>query len=450
MLNTLLTRVPRLCVFSILLSCFQQSDLYGHFLFIRIGEHAEAGRAAEVFFSERAEAGDPRFIGKVSSTQLWMQHEPGKFVPLKSHLGADRLRAYLPADSAVSVTGYCEYGVLEREVSFLLRYFPKAISGPIAGLSTMKANDKSTLEIMPTVSSDSISLVLLDHGIPVPEVIFTTVDDSLNNEELKANREGRVTWKPARPGQYCVYAKVVRQEAGELAGKKYREIREFPTLAFQWPLERTDGDTQAIELFEKAISSRASWLDFPGFSAQIDGEYDGRSFSGTVQIAKDGAVELKIDQPVAEDWVTEQLKSLVMHRMESSRRSPPVLRFADQDLHNPLGRLLTFVGGRFASSYRVKDDQLKVVNRNLGSENMTITVLENEKTLEGKYLPHLYNVQYWDAADGGLLRTETLENRWARTDKFDLPAMNTLLTSSASGLSVRSFRLTNHKLRSAE
>ena len=242
----------------------------------------------------------------------------------------------------------------------------------------------------------------------------------------------------------------MRQESGELAGKRYREIREFPTLAFRWPLERTDGDVQAIELFEKAIASRASWLNFPGFSAKIDGEYDGRSFSGTVQVGKDGAVELKIDQTVAEDWVTEQLKSLVMHRMESSKRTTPVLRFADQDVHNPLGRLLTFVGGRFASSYRVKDDQLKVVNRNLGSENMTITVLENEKTPEGKYLPHLYNVQYWDAAEGNLLRTETFENRWARTGKFDLPALNTLLTSSASGLSVRSFRVTNHQLPPAE
>ena len=449
MLKFSLSRV-QLYAFCLIVFGLQQADLFGHFLFIRIGEHAEAGRAVEVFFSEKAEAGDPRFIGKVSNTQLWVQQEPGKFVALKSHLGADRLRAYLPTGRAISVTGYCEYGILEREVPFLLRYYPKAISGSIADINALKANDKLTLEIVPTVSSDSVSLVLLDHGKSVPEVVFTTVDDSLNNEELKANSEGRVTWKPTGPGHYCVYAKVVRQESGELAGKRYREIREFPTLAFRWPLERTDGDVQAIELFEKAIASRASWLNFPGFSAKIDGEYDGRSFSGTVQVGKDGAVELKIDQTVAEDWVTEQLKSLVMHRMESSKRTTPVLRFADQDVHNPLGRLLTFVGGRFASSYRVKDDQLKVVNRNLGSENMTITVLENEKTPEGKYLPHLYNVQYWDAAEGNLLRTETFENRWARTGKFDLPALNTLLTSSASGLSVRSFRVTNHQLPPAE
>jgi len=436
-------------VFAALFFGLQSTDAFAHFLFIRIGDHAEAGRSVDVFFSERAEAGDPRFIGKVAGTQLWMQHEPGKFVRLKTHQGTDRIRANLNADGAVSVTGFCEYGVIERDAAFLLRYYPKAISGPIAELNQLKANDKATLEITATVSPESITLVLLDGGKPVPHAVFTTVDDSLNNEELKGDNEGRVLWKPSSPGHYCVYAKVVRKEAGEQGGKKYTEIREFATLAFQWPLGRTDGDKAAVELFEKAIASRANWHEFPGFSAQIEGDVDGRPFSGTVRVEKEGAVELKIDQDVAASWVKDQIGSIVLHRMAPSRRSTPVLRFADQDVKNPLGRLLTFVGGRFASSYRVKDDQLKVVNRNLGSENMTITILENEKTAEGKYLPHLYTVQYWDAAEGNLLRTETFENLWQRVGQFDLPAANTVITSSASGLSVQSFKLSKHELLKA-
>src|SRR5215475_9987828 len=107
---------------------FYQAELSAHFLFIRIGDHAEAGRTVEVFFSERAAAGDPRFIDKVSGTELWMQHEPGKFSLLKPQKGTDRLRAYLPAEGAASVTGSSEDAVLQREVPFLLWYYPKAIS----------------------------------------------------------------------------------------------------------------------------------------------------------------------------------------------------------------------------------------------------------------------------------------------------------------------------------
>ncbi|WP_010584827.1 DUF3386 family protein [Schlesneria paludicola] len=426
------------------LTCFlQQSELMAHFLFIRVGEHAEAGRAAEVFFSERAAAGDPRFVEKVAGTKLLMQQKPGEFVSLSTQRGADRLRAVLPSTGAVSITGLCEYGVLKREVPFLIRYYPKAISGSISELNEFKPNPDSDLEIMATAGPQSITLVLLDRGKPVPDAVFTTVDDDLVNEELKADGDGKVTWAPSKPGSYCVYTKVVRKEAGERNGQTFSEIREFPTLYFAWPLERPTGDREAGELFSQAIAKRARWRDFPGFTATIAGHYDDRPFSGTVEIEKSGAVKLKIDQEVAATWVEEQLHSIVIHRMDSPSSAAPILRFADQDTENPLGRLLTFVGGQSASSYRVKDGQLKVVNRRQGTENMTITVLENAETPEGKFLPRLYNVQYWDASSGALLRTESFENRWKRIGAFDLPVLNSVLISSAAGLAVRRFELTN-------
>src|SRR3954471_10404324 len=94
-----------------------------HFLFVRILPPAEAGRAAEVYFSELAEAGDPRFIDKIAHTRLWLQAEPGRFQPLQVHQATDRLRAFLPASGSVAVVGVCEYGVLARKTgSFLLRH----------------------------------------------------------------------------------------------------------------------------------------------------------------------------------------------------------------------------------------------------------------------------------------------------------------------------------------
>src|SRR3954451_13497740 len=87
-----------------------------HFLFIRIEPMAEGGRWAEVYFSEQAEAGDPKFVDKIASTQLWLQSasDPGQFRPLTIHRSADRLRAALPSSGSVAVVGACEYGVLAR------------------------------------------------------------------------------------------------------------------------------------------------------------------------------------------------------------------------------------------------------------------------------------------------------------------------------------------------
>ena len=124
----------------------------------------------------------------------------------------------------------------------------------------------------------------------------------------------------------------------------------------------------------------------------------------------------------ARDWVRDQLHSMVIHRVPSSGiRSTPVLNFADTDTENPLGRLLTFHGGRFASTYRIRDDEIIVVNRNLGRENMSLQMLESERNADGKVLPRAYLVQYRDAETGSISRVETFRNRWQRVGAFDLP-----------------------------
>ncbi len=94
----------------------------------------------------------------------------------------------------------------------------------------------------------------------------------------------------------------------------------------------------------------------------------------------------------------------------------------------------------------MKDKQLATVNRVIGGQNMTITVLDNHENAEGKFLPHLYTVQYWDEATGQPLRTETVEDRWTRVGQWDLPKRHTVTAASADGYEVRTFRLSGHEL----
>src|SRR5438309_8505559 len=83
-----------------------------HFLFIRLRPAAEGGRHAEVYFSDQADAGDPRFIDKIAHTKLWLQTKPGAFEPLSVHKTPDRLRALVPTSGSIAVVGECTYGVL--------------------------------------------------------------------------------------------------------------------------------------------------------------------------------------------------------------------------------------------------------------------------------------------------------------------------------------------------
>src|SRR5262249_37819099 len=301
---------------------------------------------------------------------------------------------------------------------------------------------------------DGLHFVVLRHGKPIPQAELVTVDAKLSNVKLTADKEGRATWKPPAPGTYSVYTSLRTKEAGKVDDKPYEEIRDFATISFTWPLERKDPDPGAVALFEDALEARAMWKDFPGFRAAISGNLDGRPFEGTITIDAKGKVEFSDSDPSAEEsvapWVQDQLESIVLHRLaapaKGEPRPKPVLRFGDTRDDHPLGRLLIFDGGRFASSYRVKDKQILVVNRHVGKENRTITVLDNDRNTEGLFLPRSYTVQYWDAATGDLKRTDTVQERWQRIERWDLPARRTAAQATATGLSVRSFTLTKHEL----
>ena len=357
-----------------------------HFLFIRIMPPAEAGRYAEVYFSDQADAGDPRFIDKIANTRLWLQTNPGKFEPLAVNKAPDRLRALLPTSGSLSVIGECTCGVLARpkKTPFLLRHYPKAVAGRPEELRALQRKPEIPFEIEIREAGEGLEFVALRSGKPIPDAKFFSVAVDLKGHTFTANAQGVATWKPGTPGHYAVYTSQTLKEAGTHQGEKYEEIREFTTLAFAWPLQPQGADSQAVKLFQEAIAARASWQNFPGFSAEIKANADGRAWKGSATISAKGVVELSMEDEIVAPWVKEQLESMVLHRIGRSSGKPPILRFADDDRDHPLGRLLIFDGGKFASSYRVKDKQILVVNRHIGAENMTITVLDNDRNAEQK------------------------------------------------------------------
>jgi hypothetical protein len=450
----------RLCL-AFLLSLACADAARAHFLFIRLRPPAEAGRYAEVYFSDQADAGDPRFIDKIAHTKLWLQTKPGAFEPLAVHKTPDRLRAFVPSSGALSVIGECTYGVLggPKGTPFLLRHYPKAVAGPANEIRALQPKAEIPFEISVRANGEGLEFIALRNGKPIPNAAFISVAADLKNDKFIANADGIASWKPPAAGLYAVYTSQTLKEAGTYQNEKYEEIREFTTLAFAWPLQTkaaragsvSDGaDPKAVQLFQEAIAARASWRDFPGFSAEVKALVDGRAWKGAATISAKGDVDLDKEDDVAAPWVKDQLESLVMHRLARTQEKSPILRFADDDLDHPLGRLLTFEGGKFASSYRVKHRQIMVVNRSLGKLNMTITILENELNAEKMFLPRSYSVHYWDSQKGNLQRSEMIQNRWTRLASWDLPTQLTVITSSAAGVSVKTMKLSQHRLLNAD
>jgi hypothetical protein len=149
----------------------------------------------------------------------------------------------------MAVVGQCEYGVLARpnQTPFLLRYYPKAVAGLPDELNRLTPRREISFEIQPTFENDGqnskktgstrVRLVALRDGKPIKNAAFTAVDSSLNEQTVKAGPDGVAIWTPPAPGRYSVYTREDLKQPGTLAAKKYDEIREFATLALDWPLQ---------------------------------------------------------------------------------------------------------------------------------------------------------------------------------------------------------------------
>ena len=93
MRQTAVGRIRGLAIGTLIAALFAAGEARGHFLYIRVGPSAEAGRWADVYFSDRLEPGDPKFIARIAGTRLWVQARPGEFRELPVHAAGDRLRA---------------------------------------------------------------------------------------------------------------------------------------------------------------------------------------------------------------------------------------------------------------------------------------------------------------------------------------------------------------------
>lgn len=224
-------------------------------------------------------------------------------------------------------------------------------------------------------------------------------------------------------------------------------------------------DPAASKLLADARAARANWENFPGFSADVEVNFDGKMSQGKVQVDAGGKVTLEnLDKP-AQEWAKRMLGSLVAHRMDSSADRNTPCAFADQVTHHPLGRKILVLNDELHSSYRIRDRQIIEVNRQTGTSKFSITVLENRTNTEGKFLPISYVVNHWNLKTGQLTQNEAHYQTWTRVGRFDLPVIDRVVYAGAEetifnktppekraageGLMTKSLTLSNHKLLEA-
>ena len=201
-------------------------------------------------------------------------------------------------------------------------------------------------------------------------------------------------------------------------------------------------DPAATKLLADAIAARAVWKDFPGFTADLEVNADGKILKGKVQVDKKGKVEInfegkeddgsRLNQTFGKDTPKATLASVIGHRMpgDSDKKTPCM--FGDDNADHPQGRLVVALEDEMSSSFRIRDQQIMLVKRSfkskkpeasgapeLGCTGFTISVTENRVNEEKHYLPISYVVNTWVGKE--LFTSKTYHHSWVRVATFDLP-----------------------------
>lgn len=176
--------------------------------------------------------------------------------------------------------------------------------------------------------------------------------------------------------------------------------------------DSVSSDTRsASELLQAARANREVFTTgFPGFRSDLTVYLDGRRYRGTMEYRPPRTVDIDFPDSEVPEWVSDRVRSMVMHRVPSDSRSETAAGLGEADAH-PLGRQV-FLGDSYRSMYRIRDDQILVVNRTLGDERVVITVLETVTTESGRYLPKHVAVARYDKETG------QARESWAYTSEY--------------------------------
>jgi hypothetical protein len=200
-----------------------------HFVFI---VPAPGGATAAVVLSEELAPDEAVDIGKVGGAKLFVRDAAGKDSPVEHEAGKHALTAALPGSGPRVVYGSVTFGVRQRggDGPFLLVYHPKAFIGPVPAEGAA-LGAAVPAELVPAAAGGKVRFKLVAGGKPVPGAEVTVLKPDGSKVKVTTGADG-LTEAVEGAGRFGAWARHVEPKAGEFGGKKYAEVRHYPTLVF--------------------------------------------------------------------------------------------------------------------------------------------------------------------------------------------------------------------------
>jgi len=208
-------------------------------------------------------------------------------------------------------------------------------------------------------------------------------------------------------------------------------------------------DPKARAILEAAFQKTARWQpDFKGFQADLRINVNGQETKGTVTVKGPRDVSVVIDDADLQTWAQNQIGMIAVHRgprnfQESDGKYALTLGGDEQ---HPLGQRLLIHGDGMGSWYRVKDNRITQINRNMPHAAFTINVEESSVTQDQKNLTTKYTVFYFNPKDRSLQNVDSFTDTHIRVGNSDLPATRRIISFENGEVTVRTLTFENHQM----
>ena len=186
--------------------------------------------------------------------------------------------------------------------------------------------------------------------------------------------------------------------------------------------QRFADDPSAREYLKRTEDRDNLWNGFPGFLADISIYFEGKTYRGEVEVRPNRKVNLVIADEVR-GWAERTLQSIVY----SSTRKPFAERyqgvgivFGKDDL-SPFGQLVELSGDSYQTRFRIRDNEILVIERTTAEYRISIHMLHVERDEEDAKTRQSFVVYYYDKTDGSLQRSEAIQDEKVRVGRYVLP-----------------------------
>ncbi|WP_406697721.1 hypothetical protein V5E97_02555 [Singulisphaera sp. Ch08] len=208
-----------------------------HFVFLLPGP---APGEVRVVFNDQLQVDERIPSERLASTRLTIVSPQGGQSTLDWRKEEHHLSAILPEPRPALVGGVTHYGYARSRHTgnkpVLVKYYPKAVLGQVAEVTSLRLGDVARYEIVPVAAEGPLQLRVLRGSQPTAGVSFSVLTEQESPAQRgKTDKDGWISASFAKPGRYGVWVKVIEPTPGEWEGKPYDEVHHFATLVFDVP-----------------------------------------------------------------------------------------------------------------------------------------------------------------------------------------------------------------------